>query len=97
MVWSRSLRTISPAFCRTSNESLGCSANLVDARRLCLDGFIYQRARAGALGMTSDGEHRFEIVSTRTDGMRLCRVVNIESENRFHTESFCKARGGEWR
>jgi hypothetical protein len=51
----------------------------------------------GYMGMTSDGEHRFEIVSTRTDGMRLCRVVNIESENRFHTESFCKARGGEWR
>jgi len=39
----------------------------------------------------------FEIVSTHTDGTRLCRIVNIDQPNRFVTESFCKVRGGEWR
>ncbi len=50
----------------------------------------------GYTGDTADGVYQFEIISTRSDGTRLCRVVNLESDNRFHTESYCKIRGGEW-
>ncbi len=51
----------------------------------------------GFEGLTADGRFEYEIVSTLTDGERLCRVVNLEGEERFHTESFCRVRGGEWR
>lgn len=44
----------------------------------------------------STGE-KFEIVSTSTNGVRLCRVVSIEQRNRFIVETFCKAKGGQWR
>lgn len=51
----------------------------------------------GYEGRTADGVYAYEIVSTLTDGNRLCRVVNLSGDGRFHTESFCKVRGGEWR
>lgn len=40
---------------------------------------------------------KFKIVSTSADAVRLCRVVSIEQENRFVVETFCKAKGGQWR
>jgi len=44
----------------------------------------------------STGE-KFKIVSTSANSLRLCRVVSIEHENRFLVETFCKAKGGQWR
>jgi len=44
----------------------------------------------------STGE-KFKIVSTSANAVRLCRVVSIEQENRFVVETFCKAKGGQWR
>ena len=40
---------------------------------------------------------KFEIVSTSANAVRLCRVVSIEQGNRFVVETFCKAKGGQWR
>ena len=40
---------------------------------------------------------KFKIVSTSANAVRLCRVVSIEQENRFVVETFCKAKGGQWR
>lgn len=50
----------------------------------------------GYVGTTAQGE-RFRIVSTSASSTELCRVVSIESAGRFEVESFCKARGGQWR
>ena len=40
---------------------------------------------------------KFKIVSTSANAVRLCRVVSIEQTNRFVVETFCKAKGGQWR
>ena len=50
----------------------------------------------GYVGSTATGE-RFTIVSTSASATELCRVVSIESAGTFDVESFCKARGGQWR
>jgi hypothetical protein len=51
----------------------------------------------GYTGNLADGSGTFEIASTFSNGTTLCRVANISTAGRFETESFCKARGGEWR
>lgn len=81
-----SVALLSACVATTFNRS--ATPNLYTALDSQLDGY------SGAL---ASGAGHFEIVSTRTDGRRLCRVVNVETEGRFHTESFCKIRGGEWR
>lgn len=50
----------------------------------------------GFIGATETGA-RFEIESTSVSATRLCRVVSIDSGDRFDVESFCKAPGGSWR
>lgn len=62
--------------------------SLIDALNTQQDGF------AGV--MTETGEH-FTIQSTSASSHRLCRVVSIESGDRYIVESFCKAKGGAWR
>jgi hypothetical protein len=75
------------AGCVSSNFSRSSTPELYSALDTQRDGYT------ASLGSNAS----FEIVSTRTDGTRLCRVVNIDQPNRFVTESFCKVRGGEWR
>ena len=74
--------------CATMDFARSTDATLYQALDTQPDGFS---------ATADDNAYSFELVSTRTDGTRLCRVVNIETENHFHTESFCKVRGGEWR
>ena len=50
----------------------------------------------GYSGVTGRGEP-FTIVSTSASATELCRVVSVDRPGRFEVESFCKARGGQWR
>ncbi len=73
-----------------------CGDNtLVDTRRSMLQSLSSQPDGYSSVD-GSTGE-KFEIVSTSTNAMRLCRVVSIEQRNRFVVETFCKAKGGQWR
>ena len=73
-----------------------CGDNtLVDTRRSMLQALSSQPdGYSSVYGSTGE---KFEIVSTSTNAMRLCRVVSIEQRNRFVVETFCKAKGGQWR
>ncbi len=50
----------------------------------------------GYSGVVPETGQRFQIVSTRASDTRLCRVVAIDSGDRFEVESFCKTKGGAW-
>ena len=50
----------------------------------------------GYKGITAQGEP-FTIVSTSASATELCRVVTVDRPGKFEVESFCKARGGQWR
>jgi len=58
-----------------------------------------------ALDSMPDGTERvlneklgsFRIRSTHADANRLCRLVELRLKDEFVGESFCKAKGGEWR
>jgi hypothetical protein len=39
----------------------------------------------------------FRIISTHANSERLCRLVEIRTGDEYVGESFCKAKGGEWR
>lgn len=53
------------------------------------DGYI------GAIGSSQDS---YKIVSTKisNSGVKLCRVLSVESENEFKVETYCKMKGGNW-
>jgi hypothetical protein len=73
--------------CVTTSQQSSVPPGIFSALDSQSDGY------SAALG----GGASFQIVSTRTDGTRLCRVVNIDQPSRFTTESFCKIKGGAWR
>ena len=75
------------AGCVSSNFSRSSTPELYSALDTQRDGYTASLSSGSS----------FEIVSTHTDGTRLCRVVNLDQPDRFLTESFCKVRGGEWR
>ena len=74
-----------------------CAGNIYDRRGSPALYLALDSQPDGYTGSLADGYGNFEIVSTLTDGTTLCRVVNINTFDRFQTESFCKLRGGEWR
>lgn len=43
------------------------------------------------------GNMSYTIIETRASATKLCRVVEIDQPDKFNVESFCKARGGNWR
>ena len=51
----------------------------------------------GYVGVIAETGEKFTIRSTSASGAKLCRVVSIESGDRYIVESFCKAKGGAWR
>ena len=46
--------------------------------------------------VTSEGS-TYSIISTYASTQKLCRVVSLETNLAFAIETFCKAKGGEWR
>ena len=75
------------AACVTPSTERAATPSLTAALDTQADGFR---------GVTEAGES-FAIVSTSASARELCRVVSIDSANRFEVESFCKAPGGVWR
>jgi hypothetical protein len=63
---------------------------LADVLNSKSDGYI------GAIGSSQDS---YKIVSTKisNSGVKLCRVLSVESENEFKVETYCKMKGGNWR
>ena len=51
----------------------------------------------GYSGLIAETGETFIIQSTSANNIKLCRVVSIDTNNRFIIESFCKAKGGMWR
>jgi hypothetical protein len=51
----------------------------------------------GHSGIISTTGETFKIKSSYVNSERLCRLVEIRGTNAFFGESFCKAKGGEWR
>jgi len=51
----------------------------------------------GHNGIISATGEAYKITSTYVNSERLCRLVEIRGTNSFLGESFCKAKGGEWR
>ena len=51
----------------------------------------------GTRGTIKETGEKFKIISTHASSTRLCRVVTLESPDRFLTQSYCKSKGGEWR
>ena len=51
----------------------------------------------GYSGVVAATGASYRIVSTRANSERICRVVTLQVPGSFQTESFCKAKGGEWR
>jgi len=41
----------------------------------------------------------YKIVSTKisNNGLKLCRVVSIESKGKFEVKTYCKVKGGDWK
>ncbi len=76
--------------CTTGNArtDVDARASLLAALNSQADGY------QGVIAETGEG---FTIQSTSASSTRLCRVVSIESGDRYLVESFCKAKGGAWR
>lgn len=51
----------------------------------------------GTEGTIKSTGETFRIKSTHVSQTRLCRLVEIKGSKTFFGESFCKAKGGEWR
>jgi hypothetical protein len=51
----------------------------------------------GYAGVIIETGESFTIRSTSASNTKLCRVVSIESGDRYIVESFCKVKGGAWR
>lgn len=51
----------------------------------------------GYQGTVKTTGEAFRIRSTHANTTRLCRLVEIQGTESFYGESFCKAKGGEWR
>lgn len=51
----------------------------------------------GYSGLIAETGESFTIQSTSASSTKLCRVVSINSGERYIVESFCKAKGGAWR
>lgn len=51
----------------------------------------------GFSGLIAETGESFTIQSTSASSSKLCRVVSIETGDRYVVESFCKAKGGSWR
>jgi len=51
----------------------------------------------GTEGTIKSTGETFRIKSTHVSKTRLCRLVEIKGDKTFFGESFCKAKGGEWR
>ena len=51
----------------------------------------------GYSGLIAETGESFTIQSTSASSTKLCRVVSINSGERYIVESFCKAKGGSWR
>ncbi|RUM85130.1 MAG: hypothetical protein DSZ18_00015 [Candidatus Thioglobus sp.] len=41
----------------------------------------------------------YKIVSTKINnsGLKLCRVVSIQSRGKFEVKTYCKVKGGDWK
>ena len=41
----------------------------------------------------------YKIISTKisNSGLKLCRVVSIESKGKFEVKTYCKVKGGDWK
>lgn len=52
----------------------------------------------GYVGMLQSSGETYKIVSTKlsSSGVKLCRVLSIESNNAFKVETYCKMKGGNW-
>lgn len=70
------------------NSSVDNRQSLITALNTQADGY------AGIIAETGEA---FTIQSTSANSTKLCRVVSIESGDRYIVESFCKAKGGAWR
>lgn len=51
----------------------------------------------GFSGLIAETGESFTIQSTSASSTKLCRVVSIQTGDRYVVESFCKAKGGDWR
>lgn len=51
----------------------------------------------GYSGLIAETGESFVIQSTSASSTKLCRVVSIQTNDRYVVESFCKAKGGNWR
>lgn len=51
----------------------------------------------GFSGLIAETGESFTIQSTSASSTKLCRVVSIQTGDRYVVESFCKAKGGAWR
>ena len=70
---------------RTSSDHRQSLMSALDSQK---DGY------SGLIAETGEG---FTIQSTSANSSKLCRVVSINSGERYIVESFCKAKGGVWR
>ena len=52
----------------------------------------------GYVGTLKSSGETYKIVSTKlsSSGVKLCRVLSIESNNAFRVETYCKMKGGNW-
>ena len=71
-----------------TNSNIDNRQSLINALNTQQDGY------AGVIAETGEA---FTIQSTSASSTKLCRVVSIESGDRYIVESFCKAKGGAWR
>lgn len=67
----------------------------VDDRNSLIDALNTQPD--GYSGVISETGESFTIQSTSASSTKLCRLVSIETGDRYVVESFCKAKGGAWR
>ena len=52
----------------------------------------------GYVGTIGSSAEIYKVVSTKisSSGVKLCRVLSVESENKFKVETYCKVKGGNW-
>ena len=52
----------------------------------------------GYVGVIGSSGETYKVVSTKisSSGVKLCRVLSVESNNAFRVETYCKVKGGNW-
>jgi hypothetical protein len=74
----------------------GCMNTIIGGEAISLNSALNSKAD-GFSGIDIETGEKFRINSTKANDKILCRVVSIERSERFIVESFCKAKGGNWR